>query len=686
MYQSLVAARDAAALETAACRAAAAEAQRPVLAAAAALARAGDASLAERQLVLPSQALSLAMLDAVGRSGICGKRASGGAKEKALKALCVRLITTIPLVAITEGDAQGGAQGAGASAVVVERRLCSAFVDPGDDVLSSMLKVLRARVDERSGSAADERGEDDAELLALMSLAPPHAYRVSRYALAAMRHCGAMRSLRDAECFIAVARGVAAVQSKELGLRLLNFLVEHQSHIAKLWPPHYIAAMGEVRFIPACDMRAVACLSAKSLAASCDAGASRAADRAYNLGDSRRRYEKQWQRNRRPKGRAGRRGGKGGGGAGSASRLLEEWDEEYRSGDFAGAGYHDDADHSASGSDASPYVASQRRAKAHSAAPPWSSTENGSVLNAAKKCFARDLGAEERAPNAEALRAARRCSWVSFAGHSTGHSVGHSVGHAAARADWNDDCDAAVAGDGARIAAPTVTRRGHAKKVALCLHIDRAIAWRSAVVLPPVANRFAPSFLKRWGVAHPPAAALVMSHVARLTAESFERPLVRSATVAGVADGASLRPCSPRTPRPFATTKVQQAATAGVEMELSISRNALEGLALLCLGGVNRLLRCGRVAPAAARRALGNASFIPAALPASEGEFSFMYRYILRESCSQFDSLPLTSLARRGRAHDRFPDALLHGPREEPWRARPRSAARVPGPRARQPV
>ena len=28
------------------------------------------------------------------------------------------------------------------------------------------------------------------------------------------------------------------------------------------------------------------------------------------------------------------------------------------------------------------------------------------------------------------------------------------------------------------------------------------------------------------------------------------------------------------------------------------------------------------------------------------GEFSFMYRYILRESCSQFDSLPLTSLTR----------------------------------------
>ena len=27
-----------------------------------------------------------------------------------------------------------------------------------------------------------------------------------------------------------------------------------------------------------------------------------------------------------------------------------------------------------------------------------------------------------------------------------------------------------------------------------------------------------------------------------------------------------------------------------------------------------------------------------------EGECSFMYRYILRESCSQFDSLPLTSL------------------------------------------
>jgi hypothetical protein len=27
-----------------------------------------------------------------------------------------------------------------------------------------------------------------------------------------------------------------------------------------------------------------------------------------------------------------------------------------------------------------------------------------------------------------------------------------------------------------------------------------------------------------------------------------------------------------------------------------------------------------------------------------DGELSFMYRYILRESCSQFDSLPLTSL------------------------------------------
>jgi hypothetical protein len=30
--------------------------------------------------------------------------------------------------------------------------------------------------------------------------------------------------------------------------------------------------------------------------------------------------------------------------------------------------------------------------------------------------------------------------------------------------------------------------------------------------------------------------------------------------------------------------------------------------------------------------------------PVSEGECSFIYRYILRESCSQFDSLPLTSL------------------------------------------
>ena len=41
---------------------------------------------------------------------------------------------------------------------------------------------------------------------------------------------------------------------------------------------------------------------------------------------------------------------------------------------------------------------------------------------------------------------------------------------------------------------------------------------------------------------------------------------------------------------------------------------------------------------------------------------SFMYRYILRESCSQFDSLPLTSLtifttreAARGRYHTRYP-------------------------------
>ena len=32
------------------------------------------------------------------------------------------------------------------------------------------------------------------------------------------------------------------------------------------------------------------------------------------------------------------------------------------------------------------------------------------------------------------------------------------------------------------------------------------------------------------------------------------------------------------------------------------------------------------------------------ACPSSAGECSFMYRYILRESCSQFDSLPLTSL------------------------------------------
>jgi hypothetical protein len=30
--------------------------------------------------------------------------------------------------------------------------------------------------------------------------------------------------------------------------------------------------------------------------------------------------------------------------------------------------------------------------------------------------------------------------------------------------------------------------------------------------------------------------------------------------------------------------------------------------------------------------------------PTEEGELSFIYRYILRESCSQFDSLPLTYL------------------------------------------
>ena len=632
MFDSFHAARAAAARDISACSAAADEIQRPFRAAAAALERAGDAALALRQLTLPSQALSLAMLDAVGRSGICGKRASGGAKEKALNALCVRLIKTIPLVAITEADARGGAQvgaaedgaldgvhggvpSADPASVVVSRRLCSAFVDPGDDVLSSMLAVLRARVDEVGDSTAGECDEEDAELLALLSLAPPRAYRASRYALAAMRHCGAMRSLRDAECFIAVARGVATVQSKELGLRLLTFLVEHQSHITKRWPAHCIVALGKVRFVPACDLRAVACLSAKSLAASCDSGASRVVDKAYNLGDARRRYEKQWQRNRRPKGKAGRRGR---GGAGSASRLLEELDEEYRYDGFAGAGYHDDADHSASGSDASPYVASQRRAKAHSAAPPWSSTESGSVLSAAKKCFARDFGAEERAPNTEALRAAQRCCWVSLAGHTAGHSTGHTAGRTGVSANWNDDRTAPDVGEGARTMVAAATRLGRAKKVALCLHIDRAIAWRSAVVLPPSANQLAPSFLKRWGVSHPPAAALVMSHVARLTAESFERPLVRGAIVAAAADGVP-QPSSPRTARPSAPTKVQQAATSGAELELSVSRNALEGLALLCLGGINRLLRCGRVAPAAARRALGNASFIPAALPASEG-------------------------------------------------------------------
>ena len=36
------------------------------------------------------------------------------------------------------------------------------------------------------------------------------------------------------------------------------------------------------------------------------------------------------------------------------------------------------------------------------------------------------------------------------------------------------------------------------------------------------------------------------------------------------------------------------------------------------------------------------------AVPEGEGEFSFIYRYILRESCSQFDSLPLTSLTISG--------------------------------------
>ena len=43
---------------------------------------------------------------------------------------------------------------------------------------------------------------------------------------------------------------------------------------------------------------------------------------------------------------------------------------------------------------------------------------------------------------------------------------------------------------------------------------------------------------------------------------------------------------------------------------------------------------------------LAKAAGLATMIATMRGEFSFMYRYILRESCSQFDSLPLTSLTR----------------------------------------
>ena len=63
-------------------------------------------------------------------------------------------------------------------------------------------------------------------------------------------------------------------------------------------------------------------------------------------------------------------------------------------------------------------------------------------------------------------------------------------------------------------------------------------------------------------------------------------------------------------------------------------------------GAAARVLASAPAAGAGAAAAARYASGTTAAAIArgTEGECSFMYRYILRESCSQFDSLPLTSL------------------------------------------
>ena len=58
--------------------------------------------------------------------------------------------------------------------------------------------------------------------------------------------------------------------------------------------------------------------------------------------------------------------------------------------------------------------------------------------------------------------------------------------------------------------------------------------------------------------------------------------------------------------------------------------------ALLAIGDRVKV-KTKRIAAVAHVKFIGRTAF-------AKGEFSFMYRYILRESCSQFDSLPLTSL------------------------------------------
>ena len=514
----------------------------------------------------PPQALCIAILEAVGRSGICGKRNTAGGREKALKTALVHFIDRVALVVIEQESYDG-------SSNVVERRRCSDFVDPGDGALSTILDVLRQR--SASGVVVGGSSEEaNLDLTQLLSLAPPEVYSSNKYVLAAMRYCGSMRSLRDPECFITVARGVATVKIAELGLHLLQFLVDNQSHAMQRWTSQHFATIGKIAWIPAFDMRKLACLTAKSLAASCDAHTNRTVDKFHNLSEARRRYEKQWQRNRRPMGKSGkkkRRGG-GGGGAGAASRMLAGFDDEYRD-DF----YHDDADHSASGSDASPWVDAHRPTA--SAAPPWSNVDQGRIMAEARSYFARELAAEERSPNRAAeAHAAWRC-WISL--------DGRSIVRESSDADEDEEADADA--DAGKKIFPQV-----------CLHVDRAITWRAATILPAKANHLSPSFLKRWGIAHPPPAATVFSHIARLGAECLE-----------VALGENSR-----------------------EISIGLSIDMLRGLALISIGGVNRLLQCGRVTPAAARRALGSVHFIPAALPPVTTGSSKRSRFIVASPSS----------------------------------------------------